>query len=142
MAEPTFRVAFFASRQSHQMPKYGGQGARFDSVQFNDGYGYGEENGVFTAPVRGTYSFTVNTLKYEKDQKEFVRLKHNNVIVASMYSDSAGDAQNLSTTVLLKLERGDQVWVYLDTNGESESDCGMNGNGYSSFAGYLLYESY
>ncbi|XP_072028884.1 complement C1q tumor necrosis factor-related protein 3-like [Amphiura filiformis] len=133
------KPAFSVSLAYHQLPNYGGQVARFDTVHVDiPGHSYNTGTGVFAAPEQGTYVFNVSALKYLKGNKMFVRLRHNNKDVASLYSDSAGNGQNISHTVILYLERGDQVWVFLDTNGETEDDCGLNGNGYSTFSGFML----
>jgi len=90
----------------------------FDSVIYNDGNAYDESTGIFTAPYSGTYIFSAQMFTDGSETEHpFVDIEVNNSTIARLAFENGGgetdDAQedSDSTTVTIKLQQGDRVWV-------------------------------
>ena len=86
-----------------------GQTVVFSSVLSNIGSGYSSSTGKFTAPVNGTYSFTVQLCIYSTSGHFSLVLDGNAVTKLQDYN--TGDYTTVSTTVPLFLKQGQKVWV-------------------------------
>ena len=78
----------------------------FDSVQCNEGGGYSYSNGIFTAPVTGTYVFMATVRNHSNGQ--------NSIFYLTVKGDYWGyiDTPDSSTVhAVASLNKGEQVWV-------------------------------
>ncbi|XP_069108127.1 complement C1q tumor necrosis factor-related protein 3-like [Argopecten irradians] len=104
----------------------------FDNVKTNVGNAYNKQNGVFTAPVPGLYSFST-TVHFNQQIREvyFVMLK-NADRVCNVYK---GDEDTVATcAAVLSLEEGDHVYIQNTNVGVGQ----VMGHDYSSFSGFLI----
>jgi hypothetical protein len=105
----------------------------FPVVIHNIGDGYNRHTGVFTAPTEGHYVFFVTVVEYDK-QHLYVDIVLNGSSKVRAYGHSNAAYQTGANMVVLKLQRGDTVWVRL-----------ASGKGYwthsvplTTFSGFLL----
>ena len=92
-----------------------GQTLVFSSVLSNIGSGYDSSSGIFTAPVNGTYSFTVQLCVFNKNG-QFSLVLDGNVVMAlqGLRYNSYSYTNNYYTTsgtVPLFLKSSQTVWV-------------------------------
>nr|KAG5709036.1 hypothetical protein BaRGS_004675 [Batillaria attramentaria] len=90
----------------------------FDQVVYNDGNAYDASTGVFTAPYAGTYIFCAQLFTDGSvTEHPFVDIEVNGTTIARMaFEIGGGDTPDAaedsdSTTVTVKLQAGDRVWV-------------------------------
>jgi hypothetical protein len=106
----------------------------FDEILTNDGNGYDDSTGEFTCSVAGTYMFVLDVLSRKP---QWISIALNNERLASVHisTDNTGwSYQQLSRTVIIKLEQGDVVKVVND------KETGfVHNDRYSGFSGTLLY---
>lgn len=134
-------VAFYA-QLTKDIPVVGHQQTIiFDAVTTNFGNGYNAVNGMFTAPVAGTYVFSWTTQNYDYTHMKS-ELVANSVVKASLWSD-AGEHDDIavaSNTLLIELETGDVVWVRSNKPNE-RSHMVLQGSLRSTFSGWFLFEN-
>ncbi|XP_070983540.1 cerebellin 18 [Oncorhynchus clarkii lewisi] len=113
---------------------------RYYAISLNQGNGYNDALGTFTAPRAGLYSFSFTA--YSNVGVDGERLYHkvqlikNNEVVASVWEDNREDTEDSAThSVLVSLRQGDQMYVELLSG---RSLCG-NTKEYNRFSGYLVY---
>lgn len=127
------QVGFHAMLLANPFVSIGGyQTLVFDNVKTNVGNGYNKQNGVFTAPVPGLYSFST-TVRFNQQIRDvyFVMLK-NADSVCNVYK---GNEDTMATcTAVVNLEEGDHVYIE-NTNVPASAPMG---HGYSSFSGFLI----
>ena len=89
---------------------------KFDKVDRNDGQGYSEKTGIFSAPVAGMYHFFWNLLSYG-GRTNRIHLMLNGetkvisvVIAKKMWVTPSG-------SVYLRLKKDDQVYLQADDSG-------------------------
>ena len=87
-----------------------GQPLVFSSVLSNIGNGYSSSTGKFTAPVNGTYSFTVQLCVSTNHGATF-GLVLDGTTITYFYDYEHDHATTFSTTVPLFLKQGQKVWV-------------------------------
>ncbi|XP_045171854.2 complement C1q tumor necrosis factor-related protein 3-like [Mercenaria mercenaria] len=131
------KVAFY-SQLSKDVDHIGNhQTIVFDTVTTNIGGGYNPNDGIFTAPVTGTYVFFwLNTNRdHSYMNTELVR---NSVVVGKSMSDAMDhiDYAASSNTAVLQLNEGEEVWVRSGTWHSAV----VAGDFYSTYSGWLLYE--
>ncbi|XP_048360123.1 complement C1q tumor necrosis factor-related protein 3 isoform X1 [Sphaerodactylus townsendi] len=132
---PELQVAFMASMATHFSNQ--NSGIIFSSVETNIGNFFDVMTGRFGAPVDGVYFFTFNMMKHEDVEDVYVYLMHNGNTVFSLYSyESKGKMDTSSNSVVLKLAKGDEVWLRMG-NGALHGDHQR----FSTFAGFLLFET-
>ncbi|XP_060588620.1 complement C1q-like protein 4 [Ruditapes philippinarum] len=108
----------------------------FDIVTTNVGHGYNPVDGIFTAPLQGTYVFF--WLNTNKDHSYMnTELVKNSTVVGKSMSDAAdhADYAAASNSAVLQLKAGEEVWV---RSGTWHSGT-LAGDYYSTFSGWLLY---
>ena len=115
-AVPT--IVFNAHHATTSSPPTG-QPVVFSSVISNIGNGYSSSTGKFTAPVNGTYSFTVQ-LCVTNDHGAYFGLVLDGTTVTNFHDYNYNGATTSSTTVPLFLKQGQKVWV---TPTSGCSDC-------------------
>lgn len=107
----------------------------FDTERLNIGAGYHNQHGLFIAPVRGIYVFSVTILSSSGGHPRIeVDLMKNDIVLVSAFAHGSIDHDQGSVTVPVELDAGDEVWVQL----EYPDDTSIWGNGYTSFSGFLL----
>uniref|UniRef100_A0A0B6ZJ78 C1q domain-containing protein n=1 Tax=Arion vulgaris TaxID=1028688 RepID=A0A0B6ZJ78_9EUPU len=83
----------------------------FNTVLNNIGTGYDPITGVFTAPRGGVYTIAFNAVT-QANSKVYVDLVHNDVYQVSAYGSSGwGSYATASTTLNLRLKKGDRVVI-------------------------------
>ncbi|XP_074535592.1 cerebellin 18 [Halichoeres trimaculatus] len=142
----SYKVAFTASMDPGKYRSTGGCFGIFSTnvpvpyskVMLNEGYGYNPVMGVFTAPRAGVYVFSA-TVASAVDTRD--RLYHqiqmmlNYEVVASVWENNREDPEDSATqTAVLKLERGDQVYMKLMFGRKICRHMDHN-----VFSGYMLY---
>ncbi|XP_053180773.1 heavy metal-binding protein HIP-like [Scomber japonicus] len=109
---------------------------KFSKVITNFGRAYSPITGLFTAPVRGAYYFSLNTVDLQNNAWSVVSLYHNNkrVLWSSNYNNGTG-SNRLSNSLVLQLEKGDVVYLVLRA-GDTVYDNTYN---HTTFNGFLLF---
>ncbi|XP_062581828.1 uncharacterized protein LOC134243592 [Saccostrea cucullata] len=109
----------------------------FPHVITNKGNAYNPSDGVFTAPINGTYVFFCSIMS-EKSHNSWVKINKNGVsqVVIGARGDSKSVYSAASNMISLELIKGDRIWVaaYV-TSPRLYSD---NGNPIATFSGFLL----
>ncbi|KAG7321799.1 hypothetical protein KOW79_014657 [Hemibagrus wyckioides] len=110
------------------------------NVTLNQGYGYNQALGTFTAPRAGLYSFSYTVYSNVGAEGERiyykVQLMKDGQVIASSWEDNREDSEDSATqTVLLQLKQGNQVYMELVLGRFLCADT----QGYNSFSGYLVY---
>ena len=107
----------------------------FSSVLSNIGGAYSASTGQFTAPVDGTYGFTIQFCLYKKVVQFSLVLDGNDVAALEDYNDN--HYSTASTTVPLLLNQGQKVWV------RSRSSCSpclyQHSTCWNRFSGILIH---
>lgn len=92
--------------------------------------------GIFTAPVKGVYYFRFNGWDARLSNVLRLRLYHNNNIVTESYDvNDAHGYVSLSNAFVLKVEKGDVVYMVL----RRETTVWDDGNNRTTFSGFLLF---
>uniref|UniRef100_A0A672KBB3 Cerebellin 7 n=1 Tax=Sinocyclocheilus grahami TaxID=75366 RepID=A0A672KBB3_SINGR len=91
----------------------------YQKVFLNAGSCYNTDTGIFTAPVKGVYFFSLSG--HNKTSKPMaLRLFKNGEPMIGVYNHPLTDAgiryESLSNSITLMLEKGDQVFVHLLAN--------------------------
>ncbi|CAL9681978.1 unnamed protein product [Knipowitschia caucasica] len=133
---PPLRVAFTAARTANFAPGNLDQPVVFDQLLCNHGDAYDPRLGRFTCPAAGTYVFLFHALKLAVNVPLYVNLMMNQEVAVSAYAnDGAPDHETASNHSLLRLARGDAVWLRLHRGAIYGSSWK-----YSTFSGFLLYQ--
>nr|KAG5710429.1 hypothetical protein BaRGS_022247 [Batillaria attramentaria] len=107
----------------------------FDAVDLNLGNGYDKHTGIFTAPVAGVYEFTFK-ITHTPPGALHVELVKNGREVAE--AEGSGDdpkyPDRASSTVVLQLKVGDEMWVRRMAGDSTH----IQGSFRTSFAGILV----
>ncbi|XP_060565047.1 hemicentin-1-like [Ruditapes philippinarum] len=104
----------------------------FPTILFNEGNGYNNTTGIFTAPVPGTYSFTLQ-LSVNYDQSFYFAILCGNKYLTRGYVRDPDDIKSYTFTAIAVLKKGDRVRV--------ESDVRGNGNKLYNSAPFLNFFS-
>ncbi|XP_060564575.1 complement C1q tumor necrosis factor-related protein 3-like, partial [Ruditapes philippinarum] len=127
-------VAFFATLSVHSLDHLDAQkNIIYNEILTNIGNGYNNSNGVFTAPVSGLYLITTSVLSRQDMEFWVVIAVNDQVIVRLNERGTDGRHGSGSQTIILSLNKGDEVEVQ-----NEHTDDSFWGNKYSSFGGYLL----
>ena len=108
----------------------------FDLVTTNIGNVYNKADGIFTAPVTGTYVF-IWTASNDQHTYMYTEIVANAVVKGRQLSDSFDHADVSSATgaAVLSLQAGDTVWIRSNT-AHTHS---IMGSQLTSFSGWLLF---
>jgi len=119
------------------------QAVIFDAVKLNQGGLYDPVHGMFRTNVSGTYVFTA-TLSVSPNNDFHVAFVKNTADneIGYLYSLNMNIWVERSTTVLVHLAAGDEVWMVCLTDSRIEGDKGhvLEGAGdfHSHISGFLL----
>jgi len=137
------KIAFHASLYSAIPGTTSGRTIVFDQVDTNLGGGYsGITRGVFTAPVAGTYVFSLTIYMYYDRNRSSSYASNGDLYIMKNQDESIRVFVNLdnnahrgtaSGTTVLSLNKGDHVRVQART-----VNMYIGGNNYSYFSGFLL----
>ncbi|KAH3715704.1 uncharacterized protein LOC127855545 [Dreissena polymorpha] len=127
-------VAFSAMKAAHQNHIGLNQNILFDQVLTNEGDGYRQNNGVFTAPQAGVYVFSSTILTLLNRELHAVIVHNGNVVTRITSHGDSGRHDQGSQTVVIKMNAGDEVAV----QNSEYPDESVYGAMYSSFSGYLI----
>jgi hypothetical protein len=126
------KVAFFASVTPNLEHLGQDQDIIFDNAVTNIGNGYLPHHGTFVAPVSGTYVFSV-TLNHWGAADTWGHFVVNGSIIAKLHLHNGQSSQ----MVVVYLRQGEDVSVQ-----NTATDRVINGDRYSTFSGFLLYEDF
>ena len=126
------KVAFTVARSLKLGPLIKDSTVLFDSVITNVGDCFDEHTSHFVCRVNGTYLFTTHVLSQNnKDVYAWIML--NNKHKLPLHGDGRAGYGTGSQTVILRLAKGDRVWLQLRKDSALLND-------FSTFSGYLLFE--
>jgi hypothetical protein len=112
----------------------------FNVAKTNIGQGYSTHSGVFTAPISGLYAFSCSLYPSHLSRGSF-HIFANDDAVATMFTDSDSgnwDISASSTTVVLSLNQGDEVYVRSDDTYQNVKTIESSQYAKSSFSGWLI----
>ncbi|XP_075449558.1 adiponectin-like [Ascaphus truei] len=108
---------------------------KFAKVFYNEQNIYDTTTGKFRAPVHGLYFITYQITVYSKNVH--ISLRHNEKIVQYMYHVYGSSTNQASGSSVLKLNKGDEVWLQdVDGNNGLYAD----GNDDTTFSGFLFHQ--
>ncbi|XP_052817231.1 uncharacterized protein LOC128243475 [Mya arenaria] len=102
-------VLFHASNPKDQSPATGDT-IVFSDIQTNEGLGYDDVTGKFTAPVSGLYMFFIHVCVYNNVYVNLQLVKEANVLIGSSYYHTTGSPCS-SAQVFTRLVESESVWV-------------------------------
>jgi len=124
-------VAFYATMSSSSEHLGQNQEIVFDHAVTNVGNVYNRHHGTFVAPTRGVYFFSVSLWDPE-NTKTWGHFMVNNIIIAKL----AIYGHQALQFIIVELNQGDSVSVQ-----NTALDKSFRGDYYSTFGGFLLFES-
>lgn len=138
--------AFFAIKTSANGGYTVGNPILFNVIPVNVGSNYSSSTGRFTAPVTGTYFFSMKNLQNNTDSvirfyfyvngtqaDTYYGLSLSDGAYQSRFESTTGTYKEQQTSAILALNAGDYVTV-VQKNGTASVDA----NGYSTFLGHLI----
>ncbi|KAI0212314.1 Caprin-2, partial [Lamellibrachia satsuma] len=126
------KVAFSVARSLKLGPLIKDSVVLFDNVITNVGNSFDEHTSHFVCRVNGTYLFATHVLSQNnKDVYAWIML--NNKHKLPLHGDGRAGYATGSQTVILRLIKGDRVWLQLRKDSALLND-------FSTFSGYLLFE--
>ncbi|KAL3861121.1 hypothetical protein ACJMK2_007190 [Sinanodonta woodiana] len=126
-------VAFSTTLTTHMIFNPGST-ILYDTMLLNEGNGYNNDTGVFTAPAPGIYLFHFFSLA-ENNEKIWQELYHNSDYVCSLYGLTSSYWADAGNTAILHLKLGDTVQV---KSRQTSKLFGSADEIYSSFSGVLI----
>ncbi|WAQ93490.1 EMIL2-like protein [Mya arenaria] len=113
----------------------------FNEVLYNDGGGYNSATGTFTAPVKGTYLFTIN-LCPARNKSIFYAIMVKEEVVANGHTHVVSGFLCVSDDAIVQLDVNDVVYVNSMYTADVLLESGLL-NSYppkaNSFSGVLLH---
>ncbi|KAK7094625.1 C1q-related factor-like [Littorina saxatilis] len=125
-----FTVRFTFDDALNGIPLHSTSPMLFDDIVLNTGDGYDPQNGTFTAPVAGTYSFFLTQMGVNGHGGTILAIVQNGTTLDFVYCKDHEDQG--STQVTSHLVYGEQVWV------RQQGGNAVRGSYYTVFTGYLL----
>ena len=83
---------------------------KFDEVSVNEGNHFNSGDGIFVAPVSGTYQFSWTTITGTKNIAE-TELRVDNAIKETLHISLGTGTISGTKMVLCKVGKGDHVWI-------------------------------
>ncbi|XP_062375733.1 complement C1q-like protein 2 [Sardina pilchardus] len=131
----SFSASLLASGRGNTGPFSVATPLVYRHIYTNVGNAYNPNTGVFTAPVRGVYSFVLFVLGQGHATRTGVSLHKNGEHVVIAWSNQPSGYDKTSNGASLLLEVGDVVYVKLWHNGWVYDDQ----NHHTTFSGHLLF---
>lgn len=115
----------------------------YDRIYTNVGSGYDSNTGKFRCPTSGVYVFQFHSVA-NQGKTIWTELWHNGYYICSMYGHTTGDYATGGNSVVLRLTKGDEVYVKAvdPTNGAITNMYGASDEVYSTFSGYMVAPVY
>ncbi|XP_060607030.1 uncharacterized protein LOC132759297 [Ruditapes philippinarum] len=142
----TSESVFFSAYLDHVMSNLGqDQPVVYNMILQNEGGSYSGSSGIFHVPISGVFLFSWSTsarvLPGGQTYDVWVKLVVNGVhqIGAAAESQVVKDDNQGSSTIILRLKKGDEVWTASQNAGSSLF--GSDNERTTSFTGVLLYPS-
>jgi hypothetical protein len=118
-----------ATHLGHQQPII------FNTTLTNIGNAYNRHDGMFTAPVAGTYQFVLSIMAtFGGEVQTELALNGQRIIMTFSHGSSGRNDQGCNAAIL-SLNSGDTVWVR--THSPSTNGI-VYGNHFTTFSGHLL----
>ena len=135
--KPMYTISFFA-RLSATITLNKNSIVKFDEVSVNEGNNFNSGDGIFVAPVYGTYQFSWTTITINSKLAE-TELRVYNAIKETMHISLGTGIISGTKVVLCKVRKGDHVWI------QTSHAYGTNyfyvaNAAKSSFTGMLIHE--
>ena len=132
-----YQPAFDAVRTSGTVGDGANQKIVFNSTLTNVGNHYNTSTGYFTAPIAGTYFFSMHGMN--NNQLAWYNFRKNNSVINPQhgaYMTNGTDWSSVSMTIVIVLAANDTMAVYTGNS----SSIGMygQGNNHNGFCGYML----
>ena len=132
-----YQPAFDAVRTSGTVGDGANQKIVFNSTLTNVGNHYNTSTGYFTAPIAGTYFFSMHGMN--NNQLAWYNFRKNNSVINPQhgaYMTNGSDWSAVSMTIVIVLAANDTMAVYTGNS----SSIGMygQGNNHNGFCGYML----
>ena len=132
-----YQPAFDAVRTSGTVGDGANQRIVFNSTLTNVGNHYNTSNRYFTAPIAGTYLFSMFGMN--NNQLAWYNFRKNNSVINPQhgaYMTNGSDWSSVSMTIVIVLAASDTMSVYTGAS----SNVGMygQGNNHNGFCGYML----
>ncbi len=132
-----YQPAFDAVRTAGTVPDGANQRIVFNSALTNVGNHYNTSTGYFTAPIAGTYFFSMHGMN--NNQLAWYNFRKNNSVINPQhgaYMTNGTDWSAVSMTIVIVLAANDTIAVYTGASGS----VGMygQGNNHNGFCGYML----
>ena len=132
-----YQPAFDAVRTSGTVGDAANQKIVFNSTLTNVGNHYNTSTGYFTAPIAGTYFFSMHGMN--NNQIAWYNFRKNNSVISPQhgaYQTNGTDWSTVSMTIVIVLAANDTMAVYTGNDGR----IGMygQGNNHNGFCGYML----
>jgi len=83
----------------------------YPTIKYNDGSGYNNSTGKFTAPMAGLYAFAKLTCSYVNDAAITAFMHNGHSVLVSQVSATSSSSQCTSAELFVKMSKGDQMWV-------------------------------
>ncbi|XP_052807510.1 complement C1q-like protein 2 [Mya arenaria] len=127
-------AAAFSAYHARQEVLHQGDTLKFSQPIYNEGSMYDPQTGVATAPMDGTYIFTMTIEHWETQELRcYLMADGTNMVDVIIYPN--GRSTQSSNTAVLGLTSGQRVWVQCDDGQVFGSD-GFRG---TTFSGAYLY---
>ncbi|KAL3868589.1 hypothetical protein ACJMK2_041390 [Sinanodonta woodiana] len=124
----------FLAKLSNHTTIHTGEVLILDKVDINEGNGYNPALGVFRAPVKGMYLFSVTAMTRGDGLSVDISLKNGDIELARLYSgDIASGRMVGAVSVPAILSENDNIFIKARV-----MRTGFFGNHYTSFSGVLL----
>ena len=112
---------------------------KFDDVSVNEGNHFNSGDGIFVAPVYGTYQFSWTTITINSKLAE-TELRVDNAIQETLHISLGTGTISVTKVVLCKVKKSDHVWIQTSNVYDTNYFVVANGNAKSSFTGMLIHE--
>ena len=128
-------VAFTAVKITDQTNVGNNQNILFEKVVLNEGNAFHPHTGVFTAPRSGIYCFHTSVTARPQTHPFVASITHEGVDI--VYTEGQNGYDHSTAVVVIRVQAGEDGWV---RNGGYVTE-NIVGHLYSSFSGFLLWES-
>lgn len=111
----------------------------FDQAITNIGNAYHPNSGIFLAPVKGAYVFTL-TMMSVNYKREYLEIVLDGVAISDIVADASTVDGVISTTKqwVLEVNQGSEVWVRTSSYQHSGE---IHGSLHTLFTGFLLFNT-